>query len=187
MDWGVLHLRHAGRRASEQGEEDRESSIPSESAQEAGVTSSARCLARSEGRRPGASSSFRVVSLRGKIARRRQGLCAQRERQARGEGARCSPRSELSVKNMTASGGARKKGLNREILSTAPSAFLSMIRYKAEEAGVEYSRGGDAESEAISNLSRLRASSQEEAVEPACPLAAPAGLEMGRDAASAPW
>jgi putative transposase len=30
---------------------------------------------------------------------------------------------------------AAKSGLNREILATAPSAFLSMLRYKAEEAG----------------------------------------------------
>jgi putative transposase len=30
---------------------------------------------------------------------------------------------------------AAKSGLNREILATAPSTFLSMLRYKAEEAG----------------------------------------------------
>jgi putative transposase len=33
---------------------------------------------------------------------------------------------------------AQKSGLNREILATAPSAFLAMLRYKAEEAGVEF-------------------------------------------------
>lgn len=32
----------------------------------------------------------------------------------------------------------QKAGLTREILSTAPSAFLAMLRYKAEEAGIEY-------------------------------------------------
>jgi len=42
---------------------------------------------------------------------------------------------QLSVKPMTASGGAYKKGLNREILSTAPSKFLSLVKTKAEEAG----------------------------------------------------
>lgn len=52
---------------------------------------------------------------------------------------------ELSVKNMTRSAAgtvdepgknvAQKAGLNREILDTAPSQFLSMLRYKAEEAG----------------------------------------------------
>lgn len=54
----------------------------------------------------------------------------------------------LTVKNMTASAKgtieqpgrnvAQKAGLNREILSTAPSAFLAMLRYKAAEAGIEY-------------------------------------------------
>ncbi len=52
---------------------------------------------------------------------------------------------ELSVKNMTGSakGTAEqpgrnvkaKAGLNREILDTAPGAFLGMLRYKAPEAG----------------------------------------------------
>lgn len=41
----------------------------------------------------------------------------------------------LNVKNMTASGGKYKKGLNRSILDTAPSAFLSLLKTKAEEAG----------------------------------------------------
>lgn len=42
---------------------------------------------------------------------------------------------QLSVKNMTASGGAYKKGLNRSILDTAPSTFLKLLKSKAEEAG----------------------------------------------------
>jgi len=33
---------------------------------------------------------------------------------------------------------AQKAGLNREILATAPRAFLDMLRYKAAEAGVEF-------------------------------------------------
>ena len=41
----------------------------------------------------------------------------------------------LSVKNMTANGGQYKKGLNREILSAAPTQFLSLLKSKAEEAG----------------------------------------------------
>jgi putative transposase len=45
---------------------------------------------------------------------------------------------KLDVQQMTASGGARKKGLNREILSTSPRTFIQMLRYKAEEAGVEW-------------------------------------------------
>jgi putative transposase len=45
---------------------------------------------------------------------------------------------ELNVKGMSAHGGAHKKGLNREILSAAPGAFHQMLKYKAEEAGVEF-------------------------------------------------
>jgi putative transposase len=41
----------------------------------------------------------------------------------------------LAIQSMTANGGRRKRGLNREILSTAPALFLQMLRYKAEEAG----------------------------------------------------
>ena len=45
----------------------------------------------------------------------------------------------LNVQSMTKSGkGSRKKGLNREVLSTSPSAFLQMTRTKAEEAGSWY-------------------------------------------------
>ena len=54
----------------------------------------------------------------------------------------------LAVANMTRSAKgtvekpgsnvAQKAGLNREILATAPSAFLAMLRYKAEEAGSHF-------------------------------------------------
>jgi putative transposase len=54
----------------------------------------------------------------------------------------------LTVANMTRSARgtveepgrnvAQKAGLNREILSTAPSAFLAMLRYKAAEAGTVF-------------------------------------------------
>jgi putative transposase len=54
---------------------------------------------------------------------------------------------ELAVKNMTASAKgtvdepgtrvAQKAGLNRSILDTAPGSFLSMLRWKAEEAASE--------------------------------------------------
>lgn len=43
---------------------------------------------------------------------------------------------QLNVKNMTASGGEYKKGLNRSILDTAPSTFLNLLKVKAEEAGL---------------------------------------------------
>lgn len=45
---------------------------------------------------------------------------------------------KLNTKGMTANGGQRKKGLNREILSTAPGAFHLMLKYKAAEAGTRY-------------------------------------------------
>jgi putative transposase len=45
---------------------------------------------------------------------------------------------KLNTLSMSASGGNRKKGLNREILSAAPGAFHQMLKYKAEEAGIEW-------------------------------------------------
>jgi putative transposase len=39
---------------------------------------------------------------------------------------------------MSSAGGNRKKGLNREILSAAPGMFHRMLKYKAEEAGIEW-------------------------------------------------
>lgn len=45
---------------------------------------------------------------------------------------------ELNVKGMSSHGGAHKKGLNREILSAAPRMFHQMLKYKAEEAGIEW-------------------------------------------------
>jgi len=44
----------------------------------------------------------------------------------------------LNTKGMSAHGGVRKKGLNREILSAAPGMFHQMLKYKAEEAGIEW-------------------------------------------------
>jgi putative transposase len=44
----------------------------------------------------------------------------------------------LNVKGMTAHGGAYKTGLNRRILDTAPSAFLSLLKSQAEEAGLQW-------------------------------------------------
>ena len=45
---------------------------------------------------------------------------------------------KLDVKNMSAEGGSYKKGLNREILSVAPGMFHQMLKYKAEETGIEW-------------------------------------------------
>ncbi|WP_082829918.1 RNA-guided endonuclease TnpB family protein [Ectothiorhodospira sp. BSL-9] len=41
----------------------------------------------------------------------------------------------LNIRNMTASGGQYKKGLNRSILDAAGGAFHQLLGYKAEEAG----------------------------------------------------
>ena len=45
---------------------------------------------------------------------------------------------QLSVVGMSSHGGSYKKGLNREILSAAPNMFHQMLKYKAEEAGIEW-------------------------------------------------
>jgi putative transposase len=45
---------------------------------------------------------------------------------------------KLNIKSMSREGGSYKKGLNREILSAAPGLFHQMLKYKAEEAGVEW-------------------------------------------------
>ncbi len=45
---------------------------------------------------------------------------------------------QLNVAGMSSKGGSYKKGLNREILSAAPSMFHQMLKYKAEEAGIEW-------------------------------------------------
>jgi putative transposase len=45
---------------------------------------------------------------------------------------------QLNIKAMSSAGGLYKKGLNREILSAAPGLFHQMLKYKAEEAGIEW-------------------------------------------------
>ena len=45
---------------------------------------------------------------------------------------------KLNVKGMSSEGGSHKKGLNREIMSAAPGMFHRMLKYKAEEAGIEW-------------------------------------------------
>ena len=45
---------------------------------------------------------------------------------------------KLNIKGMTASGGSYKKGLNRSILDTSPGEFFAKLKYKAEEAGIQY-------------------------------------------------
>lgn len=45
---------------------------------------------------------------------------------------------KLVVRNMTAEGGAHKRGLNRAILDTAPAAFVQKLKYKAAEREIEF-------------------------------------------------
>ena len=45
---------------------------------------------------------------------------------------------KLNIKGMTSRGGAYKKGLNRSILDTSPGEFFAKLKYKAEEAGIQY-------------------------------------------------
>ena len=47
---------------------------------------------------------------------------------------------KLNIKGMTASGGNCKKGLNRSILDTSPGDFFAKLEYKAEEAGILYTK-----------------------------------------------
>ncbi len=42
---------------------------------------------------------------------------------------------ELNIRNLTASGGQHKKGVNRSLLDAAGAAFHQRLGYKAEEAG----------------------------------------------------
>ncbi len=44
---------------------------------------------------------------------------------------------DLTLKGLTAKGGARKRGLNRAILSQSPGYFKQQLAYKAENAGGE--------------------------------------------------
>lgn len=46
---------------------------------------------------------------------------------------------KLDIKAMTAFGGSRKAGLNRSILDSSPGDFFKKLKYKAEEAGIQWS------------------------------------------------
>jgi putative transposase len=94
----------------------------------------------------------RIARLHAKIARQR--LDFHHKQSAQMVGAACAVFTEtLHVANMTKrpqtkqdattgqyqpNGAAAKAGLNKAILDGAPAQFLSMLRYKAVEAGVVY-------------------------------------------------
>jgi putative transposase len=45
---------------------------------------------------------------------------------------------QLNIQAMTAQGGRRKRGLNREWLSVSPGTFLAMLKTKVEETALQY-------------------------------------------------
>jgi putative transposase len=89
----------------------------------------------------------RLARLHERVANRRQNFLHQESAKLI-ERCRAIVTEELAVKAMTSSARGtleqpgknvrQKAGLNRSILDTSPAAFLQMLRYKAEEAGVAY-------------------------------------------------
>lgn len=94
-----------------------------------------RALARARhGSKRRAKVKARVAALHEKVARQRQDfLHKQTARLAASR--RVIAVEKLSPKAMSASGGANKKGLNREILAASAGDFHSMLACKAQEAG----------------------------------------------------
>lgn len=84
-----------------------------------------------------------LAALHGKIARKRHEFLHQTSAKLAKENSLIAV-EKLNIKCMTTRGGNRKKGLNREVLSTAPAAFHSMLKYscplgyKVEETGTRY-------------------------------------------------
>jgi putative transposase len=79
-------------------------------------------------------ASKKVAHIHAKVTNQRNNFLHQISAKTIQESALIATES-LNVKGMTASGGEHKKGLNREILNTAPARYISILKYKAEEAG----------------------------------------------------
>lgn len=79
----------------------------------------------------------RVAAIHRKIANRRADFLHKTTARIVA-GAALIATEQLTVSGMVGKGGAAKAGLNREILSTSPGAFLQMLQTKAEEAAVEW-------------------------------------------------
>lgn len=75
-----------------------------------------------------------IAVLHEKIARQRQDFLHKQTAQLAASRSVIAV-EKLSPKAMSASGGAHKKGLNREILAASAGAFHSMLHCKAQEAG----------------------------------------------------
>ena len=79
----------------------------------------------------------KVVKLHQKVSNQRKNFAHQTSA-SMVKGHALLGSENLQIKNMTASGGNHKKGLNREILNTAPAMFISFLKYKAEEANAQW-------------------------------------------------
>jgi len=79
----------------------------------------------------------KVVKLHQKVANQRKNFAHQTSAKFVKDHALIAS-EKLQVKSMTASGGNYKKGLNREILNTAPAMFISFLKYKAVEANTQW-------------------------------------------------
>ncbi|WP_207540767.1 RNA-guided endonuclease InsQ/TnpB family protein [Sabulicella rubraurantiaca] len=114
---------------------------------ERGIRIAARAVARKKrGSNNRRKAARHLRRLRQRLANRRRDFAHQRSAELAGRFALIAT-EELNVKNMTATACGTadapgrnvraKAGLNREILDTAPAAFLALLRYKATEAGSE--------------------------------------------------
>ncbi len=84
------------------------------------------------GMKHGDQAVRRLATEHSKLANRRKDFLHQSANKLVKQSALIAT-EELNVKNMTASGGAYKTGLNRSILDTAPSTFLILLKSKAQE------------------------------------------------------
>ena len=89
----------------------------------------------------------KVTVLHAKVANKRSDFLHKKSAQLVSE-LQLIATEKLNIKGMTSSARGTKEnpgknvkqkaGLNRSILDTSPAAFLQMLRYKAEEAGIEW-------------------------------------------------
>jgi len=95
------------------------------------------CSRKKRGSRNWSKAKQKVAALHVKIARKRHEFLHQTSARIVKENSLIAV-EKLSIKGMTANGGKWKKGLNREVLSTAPGAFHGMLKYKAEDVPCLY-------------------------------------------------
>lgn len=84
-------------------------------------------------------SRFKLVKIHVKLANNREDHLHQKSAEII-KFSRHIATEKLNIKAMTKSGGNYKKGLNRSILDTFPGEFFAKLEYKAEEAGIQYTK-----------------------------------------------